>query len=220
MTVPEIVSVVNVWAEEHAELGSLPYINYVQIFENRGEIMGCSKLNSSWPDLGQPDHSQRAQQGAGIATSVHGEVRCLPAGATICNWKRRPRRAWSSRTLTLRSSYPSGAVWPFEVLLVSKWHTSNIGSLNSLMREGLADIFKQLTTRYDNLFEVSFPYSMGFHQAPTDGEAHPEWHLHAHFYPPLLRSATTANLWLDTRCLPVRSGTLRRRRRPPPSGPV
>jgi UDPglucose--hexose-1-phosphate uridylyltransferase len=58
------------------------------------------------------------------------------------------------------------------------------------MRAGLADILKQLTTRYDNLFEIAFPYSMGFHQAPTDGEAHPEWHFHAHFYPPLLRSAT------------------------------
>ena len=57
------------------------------------------------------------------------------------------------------------------------------------MRKSLADILKRITTRYDNLFEISFPYSMGFHQAPTDGEPHPEWHFHAHFYPPLLRSA-------------------------------
>jgi UDPglucose--hexose-1-phosphate uridylyltransferase len=85
---------------------------------------------------------------------------------------------------------PFRAVCPFEVLLLSKQHTGDLGSLDPIMRSSLADIFKQLTTRYDNLFEVSFPYSMGLHQAPTDGEAHPEWHLHAHFYPPLLRSAT------------------------------
>jgi UDPglucose--hexose-1-phosphate uridylyltransferase len=68
-----------------------------------------------------------------------------------------------------------------------------VGALPDLMPEeqtGLADILKRVTTRYDNLFEVSFPYSMGFHQRPTDGQAHPDWHLHAHFYPPLLRSAT------------------------------
>jgi len=85
---------------------------------------------------------------------------------------------------------PFWAVWPFEVLLVAKRHTGDLVSLDAAAREGLADIFKQLTARYDNLFETSFPYSMGFHQAPTDGEAHSEWHLHAHFYPPLLRSAT------------------------------
>jgi UDPglucose--hexose-1-phosphate uridylyltransferase len=85
---------------------------------------------------------------------------------------------------------PFWAVWPFEILLISKAHAPNLVSLDPAMRESLADILKQITTRYDNLFEVPFPYSMGFHQAPTDDEAHPEWHLHAHFYPPLLRSAT------------------------------
>jgi len=85
---------------------------------------------------------------------------------------------------------PFWGVWPFEVLLVAKRHLRDLAAVDPAVRTGLADIFKQLTTRYDNLFEVSFPYSMGFHQAPTDGEAHLEWHLHAHFYPPLLRSAT------------------------------
>jgi UDPglucose--hexose-1-phosphate uridylyltransferase len=85
---------------------------------------------------------------------------------------------------------PFWAVWPFEVLLLSKHHARDLTSLDCPMRASLAEIFKQLTTRYDNLFETSFPYSMGFHQAPTDGAEHPEWHLHAHFYPPLLRSAT------------------------------
>jgi UDPglucose--hexose-1-phosphate uridylyltransferase len=85
---------------------------------------------------------------------------------------------------------PFWAVWPFEVLLLAKQHRGDLKSLDPAMGTGMADIFKQITTRYDNLFEIPFPYSMGFHQSPTDGETHPEWHLHAHFYPPLLRSAT------------------------------
>src|SRR5437016_13483601 len=85
---------------------------------------------------------------------------------------------------------PFWAVWPFEILLVARNHARDLASLDDAVRESLADILKRITTRYDNLFQISFPYSMGFHQAPTDGEPHPEWHLHAHFYPPLLRSAT------------------------------
>jgi UDPglucose--hexose-1-phosphate uridylyltransferase len=85
---------------------------------------------------------------------------------------------------------PFWAVWPFETLVVSRRHLTDLGALGGEERDGLADILKQITTRYDNLFRASFPYTMGFHQRPTDGEAHPECHLHAHFYPPLLRSAT------------------------------
>jgi UDPglucose--hexose-1-phosphate uridylyltransferase len=85
---------------------------------------------------------------------------------------------------------PFWAMWPFETLLISKRHMESMADLNNNERALLGDILKQATTRYDNLFEISFPYSMGFHQSPTDGEPHDEWHLHAHFYPPLLRSAT------------------------------
>jgi UDPglucose--hexose-1-phosphate uridylyltransferase len=85
---------------------------------------------------------------------------------------------------------PWWAVWPFEVLLVSKRHAGALPEFSSDERDSLADALKRLTTRYDNLFETSFPYTMGFHQAPTDGNSHEEWHFHAHFYPPLLRSAT------------------------------
>jgi UDPglucose--hexose-1-phosphate uridylyltransferase len=76
------------------------------------------------------------------------------------------------------------------VLVSAHRPTPSLAELSSSEISALAEIFKQVTTRYDNLFEISFPYSMGFHQAPADGEAHPEWVLHAHFYPPLLRSAT------------------------------
>jgi UDPglucose--hexose-1-phosphate uridylyltransferase len=85
---------------------------------------------------------------------------------------------------------PFWAVWPFETLLLSRQHRRSFLDLSEKEKDDLADILKRITTRYDNLFRVSFPYSAGFHQAPTDGKKHPEWHFHMHFYPPLLRSAT------------------------------
>jgi UDPglucose--hexose-1-phosphate uridylyltransferase len=85
---------------------------------------------------------------------------------------------------------PFWAVWPFETIVLSRRHVGAISDLDSPQRDGLADILQQLTTRYDQLFHVSFPYTMGLHQRPTDGQPHPEWDFHIHFLPPLLRSAT------------------------------
>jgi UDPglucose--hexose-1-phosphate uridylyltransferase len=85
---------------------------------------------------------------------------------------------------------PFWAVWPFETMIVSKRHLSAMDEFGAAERATLADILKRVTTRYDNVFAAPFPYSMGFHQRPTDGAAHPEWHFHGHYYPPLLRSAT------------------------------
>jgi UDPglucose--hexose-1-phosphate uridylyltransferase len=85
---------------------------------------------------------------------------------------------------------PFWAIWPFETMLISHRHSAALTNLTPQEMSGLADIMRQVTTRFDNLFEVPFPYSMGFHQSPVDGRAHPECHLHAHYYPPLLRSAT------------------------------
>jgi UDPglucose--hexose-1-phosphate uridylyltransferase len=189
MTVPEITSVVDMWAEQSAEIGSLPYINYVQIFENRGEIMGCSNPHPHgqiWANQTIPNEprKERASQKAYLEKNRA----CL-----LCDYLQLETQA-GTRMVVENAHFavlvPFWAVWPFEVLLLSKRHSGDLGSLDPAMRSGLADIFKQLTTRYDNLFEISFPYSMGFHQSPTDGQAHPEWHLHAHFYPPLLRSGT------------------------------
>ena len=85
---------------------------------------------------------------------------------------------------------PFWAVWPFETMVIAKRHVTDIGGLSEAERDDLAEILKRITARYDRLFETPFPYSMGFHQRPTDGAAHHEWHFHAHFHPPLLRSAT------------------------------
>jgi UDPglucose--hexose-1-phosphate uridylyltransferase len=88
------------------------------------------------------------------------------------------------------SLVPFWAVWPFETLVLPRSHHGSLTDLDGGERDGLADILGKVTRRYDRLFGVTFPYSMGFHQRPTDGSEHPRAHLHAHFYPPLLRSAT------------------------------
>ncbi|MGA2003119.1 MAG: UDP-glucose--hexose-1-phosphate uridylyltransferase [Terriglobales bacterium] len=189
MTVPEVGRVVDVWAEQHAEIGSLPYINYIEIFENRGEIMGCSNPHPHgqiWANQTIPNEPRKELESQLAYKEKYGT--CL-----LCDYLELETKAGARMVVEnghFAALVPFWAVWPFEVLLVAKRHTGDLVSLDAAAREGLADIFKQLTARYDNLFETSFPYSMGFHQAPTDGEAHSEWHLHAHFYPPLLRSAT------------------------------
>jgi UDPglucose--hexose-1-phosphate uridylyltransferase len=100
-------------------------------------------------------------------------------------------------------------VWPFELLVVGHRHAASLTDLTAGEVAGLADILRRLTARYDNVFEVTFPYSMGFHQAPTDGLLHPEWHLHLHFYPPLLRSATVRKFMVgfEMLCMPQRDIT-------------
>jgi UDPglucose--hexose-1-phosphate uridylyltransferase len=189
MEVSEIASLVDVWTEQHSEIGSLPFIRYVQIFENRGEVMGCSNPHPHgqiWANQTIPNEPRKEQESQ--RAYFEKNRACL-----LCDYLRVEAQA-GMRMVVENAHFvavvPFWAVWPFEVLLLSKQHARDLGSLDSAARNGLADILKQITTRYDNLFETSFPYSMGFHQAPTDGQAHAEWHLHAHFYPPLLRSAT------------------------------
>jgi UDPglucose--hexose-1-phosphate uridylyltransferase len=111
----------------------------------------------------------------------------------LCEYER-VERAGRERVVEENAGFlavvPYWAVWPFETMLVSRRHVAGIDQLSGAERGDLADMLKKLTARYDRLFQVSFPYTMGFHQRPTDGRAHEEWHLHLHFYPPLLRSAT------------------------------
>ncbi len=189
MTVAEIGKVVGVWTEQFGEIGALPYINYVQIFENRGEIMGCSNPHPHgqiWANQTVPNEPRKEQASQAAYAEKHGS--CM-----LCDYLQLETE--SGTRIVLENDHfaalvPFWAVWPFEVLLLSKRHIGDMSAFDEATRHALTDILKRLTTRYDNLFQTSFPYSMGLHQAPTDGESHPEWHLHAHFYPPLLRSAT------------------------------
>ena len=188
MSVAEITEVVDTWIKVDRELGSQSGIRYVQIFENRGEIMGCSNPHPHcqvWATETVPDEPQKEQQHQLEYCENHGT--CL-----LCDYLATELED-GSRIVCENDGFaavvPFWAVWPFETLVIAKSHLRDISKV-SVSQPELADILKRLTTRYDNLFETSFPYSMGFHQAPADGEPHPEWHFHAHFYPPLLRSAT------------------------------
>jgi UDPglucose--hexose-1-phosphate uridylyltransferase len=185
----EIHRVIDVWAAQYKELGSLPFIKHVQIFENRGEMMGASNPHPHcqiWANQSIPNEIAKEVSSQREYLDQHGS--CL-----LCDYAK--REVASRERVVCENDWflalvPFWAVWPFETMLVAKQHAGSIPDLDSTARDGLADILKRMATRYDNLFQISFPYSMGFHQKPTDGQSHDEWHLHAHFLPPLLRSAT------------------------------
>ena len=189
MTQAEIRLVVDAWTHEYEELGAIDWIKYVQIFENRGAMMGASNPHPHgqiWSTGFVPD--EPAAETVAQKEHLAKTGRCL-----LCDYLAAEKAA--GERVVLENDHfavlvPWWAVWPFEVLLVSKRHLGAMPELSGDERDALADALKRLTTRYDNLFETSFPYTMGFHQTPTDGEQHPAWHFHAHFYPPLLRSAT------------------------------
>jgi UDPglucose--hexose-1-phosphate uridylyltransferase len=189
MQPPDLRKVVDTWVEQYGELGRRPSIGYVQIFENRGAMMGASNPHPHcqiWSSHGLPNEVAKEQ----ASQLAWGETRgtCL-----LCDYLKLERAARDrivEENETFLTVVPFWAVWPFETMVISKRHLSAVDGLSEAERDGLADILKRTTARYDRLFQVSFPYSQGFHQRPTDGLEHPEWHLHLHFYPPLLRSAT------------------------------
>ncbi len=181
--------VVDEWTRQYVELGARDLIQYVQIFENRGEMMGASNPHPHcqiWSSSSVPNEVMKEQTAQLAWRAARGS--CL-----LCDYAKL-EIADGSRVVEQNDSFltvvPFWAVWPFETMVISKRHLSSMDQLSAAERDALADILKRTTARYDRLFQVSFPYSMGFHQRPTDGDAHTEWHFHAHFYPPLLRSAT------------------------------
>jgi UDPglucose--hexose-1-phosphate uridylyltransferase len=185
---PDIRLLVDGWSDEYTRLGAWPEVDYVQIFENRGEMMGCSNPHPHcqiWASASIPNYP--ASELASFQDYQRKHASCL-----LCDYISLEQT--SGNRLVCENEHffavvPFWAIWPFETLLLSRRHVSDIAAFDSRERDGLADILQRLTTRYDNLFQISFPYSMGLHQRPTNG-AHPEWHFHAHFFPPLLRSAT------------------------------
>lgn len=194
LTLPEmelaaIRRVVDVWAAQYEELGSMPHIHHVQIFENKGQLMGCSNPHPHgqiWAQASLPLEAQKELTHQQDYFAAHG--RSLLADYVAYELQDRSRIVVENEHFLV--VVPFWATWPFETLLISKRHVADLLQLTDEERTALADAIKQLTTRYDNLFEVSFPYSAGLHQRPTNGKAHASWHLHMHFYPPLLRSAT------------------------------
>jgi UDPglucose--hexose-1-phosphate uridylyltransferase len=188
MEVPDIRRVVDTWVAQFDELSAVPWVQYVQIFENRGAMMGASNSHPHgqiWANERLPNEPAKelARQQAYTATTG----RCL-----LCDYL--ALELQDGRRLVCQNDgwvalVPFWAVWPFETLVLPRAHRTAVNELEPESRDALADILKRLTQSYNRLFDTSFPYSMGFHQRPTGSGSHAECHLHAHFYPPLLRSA-------------------------------
>jgi UDPglucose--hexose-1-phosphate uridylyltransferase len=194
LTLPElplqqVEAVVRAWSDQTRELGGLPGIRYVQVFENKGAMMGCSNPHPHsqiWASSYLPN--EPAKELFHLAAYQHEHGGCLLCDMLAEEAKTGERIVAANDDFT--ALIPFWAVWPFEVMLVAHRHVASLMELTAAETVSLADMLRQVTVRYDNLFEISFPYSMGFHQAPVIHPAEQSWHLHAHFYPPLLRSAT------------------------------
>jgi UDPglucose--hexose-1-phosphate uridylyltransferase len=189
MEVAEIEAVVETWRQQFRELGGMNFVNHVQIFENRGAMMGASNPHPHCQIWGTYDVPQEPSKELAAQYSYFSNCnRCL-----LCDYVELERRekvrivAENARFLAV---VPFWALWPFETLICSRTHMGSMSEFTGDDSRQLSAMLKQITSTYDRLFAVSFPYTMGFHQSPTDGVDHPEWHFHAHFYPPLLRSAT------------------------------
>jgi UDPglucose--hexose-1-phosphate uridylyltransferase len=191
-TLPElslaaVVAVVDCWCEQSAELGEK--FAWVQVFENKGAVMGCSQPHPHgqiWATDFLPNEPAAEDLNQRAYFVTHGRPMLLDLAQR--------EQALVERVVVQTEHWlaivPFWATWPFETLLLPRFAVQRLPQLDAAQRADLALALKQLTTRYDNLFGCSFPYSMGWHGAPFDGRDAAPWQLHAHFYPPLLRSAT------------------------------
>jgi UDPglucose--hexose-1-phosphate uridylyltransferase len=185
----DVEAVIHTWIEQTRQLSQWAYINYVQVFENKGAMMGASNPHPHsqiWATSHIPNVPAREIQAQKDYLARHHS--CLLCDTLSAECQVGERLVIANQHFS--ALVPFWAVWPFEILLIANRHLPGLTALEPSEISGLADILRRLTARFDNLFEISFPYSMGFHQAPTDGNPADALHLHAHFYPPLLRSAT------------------------------
>ncbi|MDP9054012.1 MAG: UDP-glucose--hexose-1-phosphate uridylyltransferase [Acidobacteriota bacterium] len=188
MEVAELNAVVEMWCGQYAQFCDMPLVNHVQIFENRGEAMGASNPHPHcqiWAGSSVPTQ-------AGKETASQLEYDRAKASCLLCDYAVVEKD--SERMVCANESFiaavPFWATWPFEIIVISRRHMTGMDQLEDGEKAGLGGILSQITRCYDKLFGAPFPYSMGFHQRPVDGKPHGTWHLHAHFFPPLLRSAT------------------------------
>lgn len=189
MEVEDIEKVIQTWKEQYIELGSHDFINYVQIFENKGSVMGCSNPHPHgqiWAQSSLPTQVERTQKS--LRNYYEKNKSSLLKDYLDQELKNKERIVAENNHFAV--VVPFWATWPYETMIISKRHFGNIIGMTNEETKAFAEIIKIITVKYDNLFETSFPYSAGIHQAPTDRISHPEWHFHMHFYPPLLRSAT------------------------------
>ena len=187
LTHDQRLAVVQTWVHQAREL-SHKY-QWVQIFENKGAVMGCSNPHPHgqiWAQTHLPTQAQKKQTQFEQYFARHQR-------SLLADYVKREVDA-DERVVRLNDDWaaivPYWAAWPFEILLLPRFDAAALTALSEAQQQSLADIIGQVTICYDNLFNTSFPYSMGWHSAPADGAEHSGWGLHAHFFPPLLRSAT------------------------------
>ncbi len=189
MQVKDIENVIQTWTAQFQELGQMAQINHVQIFENRGAMMGASNPHPHcqiWATCSIPEIPAKE---LACQTSYIGQHHsCLLCDYIGLEDRQKVRLVCQNEGFI--ALVPFWAVWPFEILVCSRRHLGAFPEFSGSEVSQLADVLQRVTATYDKVFDVPFPYSMGFHQSPTEGSPHPEWHFHAHFYPPLLRSAT------------------------------
>lgn len=183
-----IADVVALWQKEYSELGAKQNIRHVQIFENKGAMMGCSNPHPHgqiWAQYSIPQEVERKTK----MQRAYFEKN----GSSLLGDYLQQELDKDERILFQNEHFvalvPFWAVWPYEAMIAPKKQLQNIAALSKEQALAFAEAIKVVTTKFDNLFEVSFPYSSGIHQSPTDND-YPEWHFHMSFYPPLLRSAT------------------------------
>lgn len=189
MSLSDIENIVKTWKEQYLELGGHDFIKHVQIFENKGAVMGCSNPHPHgqiWAQSSIPSQVERTQKNLENYHKKHGRS-LLKVYLE--------EELFSGERIVAENDHfavlvPFWATWPYETMIISKRHFGSLAAMKPEEEKAFAHLLKVITIKYDNLFKTSFPYSSGIHQAPTDSFAHPEWHFHMHFYPPLLRSAT------------------------------
>ncbi len=189
MSPDEIQKVVYAWQEQYKELGDNPKINYVQIFENKGAVMGCSNPHphgqiwsqSTLPNEVDKKNTQQLNYFNKNNSSLLGDYLAQELD-------KQERIIFENDGFVVL--IPFWAIWPFEAMIVPKRHMSSISEMTDVETLQYAEAIAVLTKAYDKIFNTSFPYSSGIHQSPTDGNANKHWHWHMSFYPPLLRSAS------------------------------
>lgn len=194
LTIPDmelaaIEKVIDLWQAQYLDLGSKSFINHVQIFENKGELMGCSNTHPHgqiWAQGSIPQEVRKKSKQQKVYWDTH--QKSLLQDYLVQELVARERLICQNDHFV--ALVPFWAVWPYEAMIIPRRHIQHIGLLDQEEKKAFAAILKNLTQRFDLLFETSFPYSSGIHQSPTDGADHEEWHFHMSFYPPLLRSAS------------------------------
>jgi len=189
MQVTDIQKVIQLWKAEFIALSTNTDIRYIQIFENKGDVMGCSNPHPHgqiWASSSIPVELQKETVQQQQYFDKHGKS--LLSAYLDVELQQRERIVVENEHFV--ALVPYWAVWPYETMIISKRHVQQVTQFTAEEDQALADVLKRLTTRYDNLFKTSFPYSAGMHQMPVNNGNHEGWHWHMHFYPPLLRSAT------------------------------